>query len=114
MWEDHDALAAVDRAQERQAGTRRRAPQPQEPADGPLRRSRRGLLARGVPAPITAQEVTMSSHSRRRTLPLATALLALVLSAPAAPANPQTITRSRVVTPSRRLGRQPRHSFAVR
>jgi hypothetical protein len=27
----------------------------------------------------------MSSHSRRRTLPLATALLALVLSAPAAP-----------------------------
>ena len=28
----------------------------------------------------------MSSHSRRRTLPLATALLALVMSAPAAPA----------------------------
>ena len=37
-------------------------------------------------APIATQEVTMSSHSRRLTLPLVTALLALVLSAPAAPA----------------------------
>ena len=57
----------------------------------------------------------MSSHSRRRTLPLATALLALVLSVPAAPANPQTITRSRAIVHAPSKAWTPtEHSFAVR
>ena len=49
MWQDDDALAAVERAQSRRARPRRRSPQPPDPADRPPRPGRRRLLIRPRP-----------------------------------------------------------------
>src|SRR4051812_41913180 len=72
----------------------RRSPRSSDPADRPQQDHfptyRRRAPARRRPPrrapPHRPQEVTMSSQSHRRTLPLATALLALALTTPAVPA----------------------------
>ena len=65
MWEDHDALAAVEREQEAGRGPSRRAAQPREPADGPLRPSRRSLLAQPAARIRPPPKYRRRSHATR-------------------------------------------------
>src|SRR3954452_1233477 len=82
----------VSAARASRRSTWRRSPRSSDPADRPqqdhfpIPPPRASQGRRGVHRPTDPQEVTMSSQSHRRTLPLATALLALALTTPAVPA----------------------------